>query len=270
MTNPIYADFHVHTCYSPCGHKEATLAAMIERAREKGLAALGFSDHVTPAPIPGCSFYDGQQPDVLRRQRAALEAMALPDDIEVMVGVEADYTLAGAECANTEIIGLVEYVICSASHFHLPASPRPAADTPRARAELMVRMAREMLLVPGVTVWAHPFDCSAMQPLAPIMAEIDTATQAELLGLANAQQIAVEINGGAGLDPAYREATDGFFRLARDMGARFTVTADAHHPDDFSRLDLAVDWARKMGLRDRDFLTAAELRARRPTVRSLV
>ena len=263
MQSDIYADFHVHTCYSPCGHKDATLATMIGRAREKGLAALGFADHVTPTPIPGCGFYDGQQPDVLRRQRSALEAMALPSDPEILVGVEADYTLAGADCANAEILGLVDHVICSASHFHLPAAPRPSADTPRARAELMVRMAREMLGVPGVTVWAHPFDCGAMQPLAPIMAEIKVQTQAELIALANTQDVAVEINGGAGQDPAYREATEAFFKLAREMGARFTLTADAHHPDDFARLDLALDWARSMGFRDENFLTASEIRRQR-------
>ena len=262
MTDPIYADFHVHTNYSPCGHKEATLGAMIARAREKGMAALGFADHVTPETVPGCGFYDGQQPDVLRRQAAELDLLPLPDDLEILKGVEADYTLAGVGCLTTEVLGLVDHVICAASHFHLPAAPRPSEDTPRSRAELMVRMVREMLAVQGVTVWAHPFDCSAMRPLAPIMDEIDIATQAELIEMANAREIAVEINGGPGQDFAYREATVAFFGLAREMGARFTVTADAHHPDDFERLDLALDWARQMGIRDRDLLTASEIRQR--------
>ncbi len=262
MTNPIYADFHVHTYYSPCGHREATMEAMIARARAKGLAALGFADHVTPAIVPGCSFYDGQQPDVLRRQRGELETLPKPDDLEILVGVEADYTLAGTDCLNVEVRALVNHVICSASHFHLPAAPRPTMNAPRAKAELMTRIAREMLEVPGVSVWAHPFDCGVMQPLAPIMAEIAVETQAALIGLANEHEVAVEINGGAALDAAYREATEGFFRLARVLGARFTVTADAHHPDHFERLDVAVDWARSMGFRDADFLTAAEIRDR--------
>ena len=262
MTDPIYADFHVHTTYSPCGRKEATLAAMIARAREKGLAALGFADHVTPALVPGCGFYNGQQPDVLRRQRAALGAMALPDDLEILVGVEADYTLAGAGCLNEELLALVEHVICAASHFHLPAAPQPANESPQAKAELTVRMAREMLSVPGVTVWAHPFDDSVMQPLAPIMAVIGTTTQAELIDLANDREVAVEINGGAAQDAAYREAAESFFRLARAMGARFTVTADAHHPNAFERLDSAMNWTRAMGFRDSDFLTADEIRER--------
>ena len=264
MGNPIYADFHVHTRFSPCGHRDATLTAMVSRARAKGLAALGFADHVTPAPVPGCDFYDGQQIEVLIEERSMVNAMNLPADLTVLVGVEADYTLAGVGCLDGAMLGQVDYVICAASHFHLPAAPRPREDTSEAKAELMVRMAREMLQMPGVSVWAHPFDCTAMRPLAPIIAAIGDARMAGLIALANDRQVAVEINGGpVATSPAYREATAAFFGLAREMGARFTITADAHHPDDFERLDLALEWAREMGFRDEDFLTVDELLGRR-------
>jgi len=267
MGNPIYADFHVHTRFSPCGHRDATLAAMIDRARAKGLAALGFADHVTPAPVPGCGFYDGQQIEVLIEERAIVNAMDLPADLPVLVGVEADYTLAGVNCLDGAMLDQVDHVICSASHFHLPSAPRPREDTPEAKAELMVRMAHGMLQVPGVSVWVHPFDCTEMRPLAPIMAAIGEAQMADLIALANSRKVAIEINGGpAATSPAYREATAAFFGLAREMGARFTITADAHHPDDFERLDLALGWARAMGFRDEDFLTVDELLERRGVV----
>jgi histidinol phosphatase-like PHP family hydrolase len=234
---------------------------MVDRARAKGLAALGFADHVTPAPVPGCGFYDGQQIEVLIAERGIVNAMDLPADLIVLVGVEADYTLAGAGCLDGAMLDQVDHVICAASHFHLPAAPRTREDTPEAKAELLVRMAREMLQIPGVSVWAHPFDCSEMRPLARIMAAIGEVRMAELIASANDRQVAIEINGGpAATSPAYREATAAFFGLAREMGARFTITADAHHPDDFERLDVALSWAREMGFRDEDFLTAAELR----------
>ncbi len=264
--NSVYADFHVHTRFSPCGHPEATIAAMVERAQAKGLAALGFADHVTPHPIPGCGFYDGQQIGVLSEMRAVVGALpntpSVGAALELLVGVEADYTLAGASCLDTAMLELADHVVCSASHFHLPAAPVPQADTPLAKAALMVRLAREMLGLDGVSIWAHPFDCSAMKPLAPIMAEIDEVTRVELISLANAREVAIEINGGSGKDPAYRTATAPFYALAREMGARFTVTADAHHPDDFERLDSAVRWARALGIPDEAFLTADELRSR--------
>jgi histidinol phosphatase-like PHP family hydrolase len=261
MSDPIYADFHVHTHLSPCGKPQATAEAMIWRARGKGLSAIGFADHFTPDPIPGCPFYDRQRLHILADLRDEI-AQAAPGGLEILVGVEADYTLAGRACLDPSVLTQVDHVVCGASHFHLPAAPQPAADEPRAKAELMLRMAREALAVPGVSIWAHPFDCSRMRPLSPILETVRDDELAGLIALANEREIAVEINGGPAQLEGYRRAARIFFGLAREMDARFTITADAHHPDDLVRLDVALEWARAMGLLDRDFLTAQELRER--------
>ncbi len=261
-TTEIYADFHVHTHISPCGKPDATAQALIQRGSEKGFAALGFADHFTPRSIPGCAFYDKQRIDILTKLRDELAEIKLPGSMEVLVGVEADYTLAGAGCLDDAVLRATDHIICAASHFHLPAAPVPDADTPQAKAELIIRMAQEMLVVPGVSVWAHPFDCGRMRPLGPILATVPESALAELITMANRQAVAIEINGGAGQHPAYRDATAPFFLLAREMGARFTLTADAHHPDDFERLDIALDWALAMGFREQDFLSPEEFRAR--------
>jgi histidinol phosphatase-like PHP family hydrolase len=76
--------------------------------------------------------------------------------------------------------------------------------------------------------------------------------------------VAIEINGGPALDKEYRRAMQPFYGLAREMGARFTVTADAHHPNDLERLDLALWWARVMGVKDRELLAVEELLAQGP------
>jgi len=262
MTNPIYADFHVHTHLSPCGKPQATAEAMIRRAQEKGLAAIGFADHFTPDPIPGCPFYDHQRLCILAGLRAEIAQVADRVDIEVLVGVEADYTIAGRACLNPAVLAQADHVICAASHFHLPAAPRPTSDGLRAKAELMHRLAREALLLPSVSVWAHPFGCSQVLLLSPILETASDAEFAALIALANEREVAVEINGGAACRGDYRQATARFFCLAREMGARFTLTADAHHPGHFDRLDLALEWARTLGFRDEDFLTAQELRER--------
>jgi histidinol phosphatase-like PHP family hydrolase len=260
MTDPIFADFHVHTHLSPCGKPEATAFAMIERARAKRLAAIGFADHITPHPVVGCAFYERQRLDILDELRAEIDHMAGPSEPEILVGMEADYTLAGPACLDPDSPAQPDYIVCAASHFHLPAAPQPAGDTPRAKAALMHRMAHEALSLSGVSIWAHPFACSYMRPLVPIMATISQDEMAELIALANEQEIAIEINGGPARQADYRQAMTRFFELAHAMGARFTVTADAHHPDDLERLDLALSWARQMGLSDEDLLTARELR----------
>jgi histidinol phosphatase-like PHP family hydrolase len=264
MSRLVYADLHVHSHLSPCGKPQATAEAMVRRAREKGLAAIGLADHITPHPVPGCPFYDGQRPHLFATLRAELVEIPKAErgDIEILVGAEADYVLAGRRCLDPVLLSQADYVVCSASHFHLSGAPQPGDDAPRTKAELMLRMAREALGLPGVSIWAHPFDCSRMRPLAPILETVPDDALAVLIDLANTKEVAIEINGGAGLQEEYRQAMAPFYGLAREMGARFTVTADAHHPDDLDRLDLALEWAREMGVRDRDLLALSELLGR--------
>lgn len=262
MTHPTYADFHIHTHLSPCGKPQATAEALVRRAREKGMAAVGFADHLTPEPVPGCPFYDRQRTHLLAELRAEIAALGDKTSIEILIGVEADYTLAGQACLDAALLSQVDHVVCAASHFHLPAAPQPARDDPRAKAELMLRMAREALAMPGVSIWAHPFDCSRMRPLLPILQTASDEELAAAIALANAREVAIEINGGPACEEGYRQATERFFLLAHDLGARFTLTADAHHPDDLDRMDLALEWARSMGFAGADFLTVQELRAR--------
>jgi histidinol phosphatase-like PHP family hydrolase len=237
---------------------------MVRRARAKGLAAIGFADHITPHSVPGCPFYDGQRPHLLAALRTELAQIPTAEigEIEVLVGVEADYVLAGRGCLDGALLSQVDYVVCGASHFHLPGAVQPAEDTPRARAALMVDLAREALAMPGMSIWAHPFDCSRMRPLAPILETVPEGVLAEVIDLANRREIAIEINGGAGLREEYRRAMAPFYGLAREMGTRFTITADAHHPVDLDRLDLALQWAREMGVCERNLLSVPELLGR--------
>jgi putative hydrolase len=259
MLNATYVDLHVHTHLSPCGKPEATAAAMVRRARAKGLSAMGFADHLTPQRVPGCSFYDRQRPDRLRDLRSELAQIGHVPNIEILVGVEADYTLAGKACLSPELVSAVDHIVCASSHFHLPAAPKPALETPRARADLMLCMAKEALQMPYVSIWAHPFDCSQMRPLTLILQTTTRQEWEELIALANAREIALEVNGGPARLSDYRTATQPFFELASQMDARFTVTSDAHHPDDLDRVDLALEWAGSMGIVDRQLLAIEEL-----------
>jgi histidinol phosphatase-like PHP family hydrolase len=263
MERAVYADFHVHTHLSPCGKPQATAAALLARAREKGLAAIGFADHVTPGPVPGCPFYARQRPHLLEDLRAEIAALADPgldaSGIRVLVGVEADYTLAGPGCLDADLRASADHVVLSASHFHLPGAPQPADDGPRAKAELMLRVAAEALALPGADIWAHPFDCSRLRPLGPIMERVTDDELAALIGLANQGGVAIEVNGGPAQLVDYRRAMARFYGLAHEMKARFTVTSDAHHPDELDRLDLALGWAREMGIEDRSLVTVEAL-----------
>lgn len=259
MRKDYYADYHVHTHLSPCGKPEATAAAMIAAAEDKGIIALGFADHFMPEPNPACSFYDGQQLHILDALRAEVHR-AGEHNVELLFGVEADYTVAGEAFLDEAVLAQTTHIIGAASHFHLPGAPAPESDTPAAKARLQIAMVQGLLAQRGVSVWAHPFECGKMRPLAPILAEIPADTLTAFIETAIAKQIFIEINGGAGLQAEYRSAIQPFMQQAREMGARFTLTADAHHPDDFVRLDAALDWAMAMGFTPVDFVTVPELR----------
>ena len=113
----IYADFHVHTHLSPCGTRAATAQALLDRATAKGFTAIGFADHVTPQAVPGCAFYDTQRIDTVANLRRELAALNKAPTMPVMVGIEADYTLAGAACLDDVVLRECDHIIGAASHF---------------------------------------------------------------------------------------------------------------------------------------------------------
>ena len=88
MGAPWYADYYVHTHLSPCGKPQASVEAMVRRAREKGLAVIGFADQITPDPILHCPFYRGQRPHLLTCARQELAQLAIDGGLETLVGLE--------------------------------------------------------------------------------------------------------------------------------------------------------------------------------------
>ena len=166
----------------------------------------------------------------------------------MLIGVEADYTVLGESSVPTSLLSRVDYVIIAGSHFNLPATPQPSNRQPRAIAEHTLAFSCAAVVMPGVSILAHPFSNSTLLPLPPIM---DTLSDAELGGLAELardHQVALEINGGAGTAYAtYKEGATRFLRIAKEIGARFTLCSDAHHPGDLG----AHPHGRRLVTRDR-------------------
>jgi len=263
MKQSIKVDFHVHTHYSPCGREEATPAAMINNVKKHGFQAIGFSDHVSPDPQLNCSFYDQQRPviiDSLRRDIVAIN----PQGIRVLVGLEADYVIAGTRCLDDETLQRADHVICASSHFHLTEFPQYSlmlVNLPSTiKAKHMVQMATEALFISGISVWAHPFCCRMIyDEFDSMMKGLSDAEIENLVMIANEQEIAIEINGAAAYDIRYRSPVSKFYQIARESGARFTIGSDAHHPDYLLKSwFIAYDWAMEMGFTDNDFLTLDE------------
>ena len=48
----VRADFHIHSCVSPCASLEMSPAAIAEKAKEKGLDLVALTDHNTALNCP--------------------------------------------------------------------------------------------------------------------------------------------------------------------------------------------------------------------------
>ena len=85
------ANYHTHT--PRCGHATGTEREYIERAIEKGMKVLGFSDH-TPQPYPE-DFHSGMRMgmDEIENYTGTLSALKeeYKDDIRILIGYEQDY-----------------------------------------------------------------------------------------------------------------------------------------------------------------------------------
>ena len=44
---PLYYDLHIHSCLSPCGDDDMTLANLVGMAAVAGLTVLALTDHIT-------------------------------------------------------------------------------------------------------------------------------------------------------------------------------------------------------------------------------
>ncbi|MCR4588377.1 MAG: histidinol-phosphatase [Lachnospiraceae bacterium] len=87
----MYANYHTHTYR--CNHATGTEKEYVERAIEKGLKILGFSDH-TPYPFPkeyhsGMRMRVDELPDYVRTVENLKDEYK--SDIEIHIGLEVEY-----------------------------------------------------------------------------------------------------------------------------------------------------------------------------------
>ena len=87
-------DYHMHT--KRCGHATGEVAEYIAEARRKGLLEIGFSDHL-PFVTHRDPKYTMDISELPAYQRDIEEARHKTRDLEIKVGIEADYMEGNAE-----------------------------------------------------------------------------------------------------------------------------------------------------------------------------
>lgn len=224
----MYANYHTHTFR--CRHAKGTERAYIERAIERGLRVLGFSDHA-PYCFPegytsgfrmALSEFDGYC------QTLSDLKQAYQNDIELHIGLEMEYYPAYFARTLEQMKGYpLEYLILG-QHFleneqNAPYSGR--AENGAAELECYVNQTAEAMETGCYTCFAHPDLIRADVP-----PEMYRRCMTRLCETAKRCGVPLELNLlGLGEHRAY--PAEAFWSIVRTVGNDVVIGCDAHAPE---------------------------------------
>ncbi|NCO37261.1 MAG: hypothetical protein COZ06_26765 [Armatimonadetes bacterium CG_4_10_14_3_um_filter_66_18] len=225
-------DFHVHTFFSPCSHDEDnTIVNLVRVAAERGIRQLALTDHWYEARrgYKPPKFYRTVDQTIHERTRAAVQR--LHTDVEVLVSCEVDMPRPGVFNVSEELARQLDYVLVTASHFHMGDVEQPPSHEPRALAEHGLKFLRAAIEWPFTQVVAHPL-CGFWAKgcdLADVVETLADKELLELLALACKNDVALEMNRTLfGQTQRRDEAQLRFLRLAKQTGCKFCPGSDSH------------------------------------------
>jgi putative hydrolase len=227
-------DLHSHTDWSD---GRATVMEMAQAARARGYEYLAITDH-----SPRITVVNGLGPERLAAQRRLIDdANRELDGITVLQGIEVDILEDGSLDLPDETLAALDIVIASP---HMKLRMERGAMTER-----MLRAVEH----PHVDVVGHP---TGRRPGSRPGAEYDFEA---VFSAAARSGVVMEID----CDPARMDLSPELAALAASLGCLFSVDSDAHAPDQFVYVDLAIWVARRAGIEtDRilNWRTVPELR----------
>jgi histidinol phosphatase-like PHP family hydrolase len=249
-------DLHLHTTASWDAAAEMTPAAVVARARNAGLEAVGFADHLWLTPKGGSR----PSPAYLLRSRTRIPAE--PGGPRLLLGVEADCAPAPGMAGASDLKAF-DFVIGSYHFADLRYGSVPRPSSPGEFTERLLAGLRSVLEAPRVDIVGHPFHMPwrALEHLPEsLRARIPEAVAAALeqtgplIDLAVERGIALELNARA-LTNRGRAGLSAFFREALRRGVRFVISSDSHQLAEMDGVRGVADYARDLGIRPSDLWT---------------
>jgi len=254
-------DFHVHTSYSPCAKikAESTPLQMIRQSENLGIKTLGFTDHFAqfpPYPTPKWIDCGVEMIESLRNDIAKIDT-----PVQILIGVEADVIDKDKLSIDKKFAKELDYVVISASHFHLPGIKKPKSKTANEVAQHYVNMLKFALSFDFVSIIAHPFKTpnNALGSPMEYIKNIPMHEFYEIATIAKQQKIAMEINAHLGVDQEYLEAIKEFIAVCKEVGVKFTYGSDAHNKKGLIPTKGILNALNKLNLTPTDFLKTDEL-----------
>ncbi len=260
-------DFHVHTFFSPCAHDEDnTIPNIVKVAAQRGIKQLALTDHWYEARrgYKPPKFYRIVDQTIYERTRAAVART--DTQVEVLVACEVDMPRPGVFNVSEQLARQLDYVLVTASHFHMGDVEQPPSHDPRALAEHGLKFLRAAVQWPLTQVVAHPI-CGFWANGCDLADVVDTITDEELLAvleLACGNDVAMEMNRTLFGQSERRDAAQlRFFRLAKQAGCRVSPGSDTHTLAGIGSTAGLAPYAQQAGLTAEDIIDTDWLRAHR-------
>lgn len=228
-------DYHLHSQLSRCSRDPLqTAEALMAYARESGFTQLCITDHFWDAPVEGASeWYKGQDLEHLR------SILPLPqgEGVKFHFGCEAEMDKNFRLGICRETFDAFDFVIVALTHLHRPGFTIPEdMNTAEERAAyLLERFERlfdmdlpfEKIGLAHITtplLWRE-----VLEGHLKILERITDAQWEKVFSTAAQKGCGIELNLKA---LCKDERVLRPYRIAKDMGCRFYLGSDAHHPAD--------------------------------------
>lgn len=217
-----------------------TPEAIFAAARERGIRAVGISDHAERQI--GFDFFRWLHD----------EFADPPPGIDVFVGCEASLFAPGDPHITEEFAATMDYVLLAFNHFHDPSSTlQPESYDPGVCKEHYLKMFRAAASSPAADAIAHPFYVYPGGLHPATLEEVSDDEMGEVLEVARGSGVALEINANT-LRTSQRETQERFYRLAASMGIKFSMGSDSHRLCDIGSYSHIADFVGSLGLTEAD------------------
>ena len=223
--NDLRGNLHTHTTDSD---GRASIEAMAEAARARGLDYLAITDH-----SPNVAVTQGLDADGLRQQIDAIDRLNDElDGIRLLKSIEVDILKDGTLDLPDEVLERLDLRVCAIhSNFELPED---------AQTERVLRAMDNPLF----NIWAHPTG-RRLNERSPIALDLE-----RLMEAAVERGCFLELNA----QPERLDLRDVYCQRAKELGLQVAIGADAHWESGLDVLQYGIDQARRGWLEADDVL----------------
>ena len=223
--NDLRGNLHTHTTDSD---GRASIEAMAEAARARGLDYLAITDH-----SPNVAVTQGLDADGLRQQIDAIDRLNDElDGIRLLKSIEVDILKDGTLDLPDEVLERLDLRVCAIhSNFDLPED---------AQTERVLRAMDNPLF----NIWAHPTG-RRLNERSPIALDLE-----RLMEAAVERGCFLELNA----QPERLDLRDVYCQRAKELGLQVAIGADAHWESGLDVLQYGIDQARRGWLEADDVL----------------